>query len=139
MKTNKTILIALVLIILAGIAYGGLDKESTVYKDLIRLESPRAGDTISSPVIVRGEARGTWYFEASFPITIVNWDGLIIGEGYAQAQDNWMTEDYVPFEGKIEFTYATDTPYDRGAIIFQKENPSGLPEHDDAFEIPVRF
>jgi hypothetical protein len=27
----------------------------------------------------------------------------------------------------------------QGTLIMQKDNPSGLPEHDDAFEIPIRF
>ncbi len=92
-------------------------------------------------LVVRGMARGTWYFEASFPITVVNWDGLIIGEGYATAQGEWMTEEFVPFEGtiKLEEAALTNSPSMRGAIIFHKDNPSGLPEHDDALEIPVTF
>jgi hypothetical protein len=48
-----------------------------------------------------------------------------------------MTEDFVPFTATIEF----ETPDygDIGALILKKDNPSGLPEHDDAYEIPVRF
>ena len=47
-----------------------------------------------------------------------------------------MTADFVPFEAKLEFQKpATGT----GTLTFQKDNPSGLPEHDDAFQIPVRF
>jgi hypothetical protein len=111
----------------------------TTYKDLITIESPTSGETIFSPLIVRGEARGQWFFEASFPITVVDWDGRIIGEGHAEAQGEWMTSEYVPFEGTISFTVPPDTPYKRGTIIFRKDNPSGLPEHDDAFEVPVLF
>lgn len=109
------------------------------YKDLIAVSLPPANGMVASPMTVRGEARGQWYFEASFPITVVDWDGVIIGEGYAQAQGDWMTTDYVPFEGTITFTVPADTPYRRGAVIFRKDNPSGLPEHDDAFELPVLF
>lgn len=107
--------------------------------NLIRIDSLDPGDTVESPLTVTGEARGTWYFEASFPITVVDWDGRIIGEGFATAQDEWMTENFVPFEGTIEFTVPPDTAYRRGAIIFRKDNPSGLPENDDALEIPVNF
>jgi len=110
---------------------------------LIRVEYPEPGEEITSPLTVRGEARGTWYFEASFPITVVDWDGRVIGQGYAQAEGEWMTEEFVPFEGAVEFTHPfTKDAQDfmrRGTVIFQKDNPSGLPEHDDAFEVPVRF
>lgn len=114
-------------------------------QDRIRVTYPLEGDSISSPLVVKGEARGQWYFEASFPVTVVNWDGLIIGEGYAEAQGGWMTTDYVPFIGTIEYTrpdcvdMKTAEWCKRGAVILQKDNPSGLPEHDAAVEIPITF
>lgn len=112
-------------------------------RDLIRIDSPRPNEEISSPLTIRGEARGTWFFEATFPVTLTDWDGLIIAEHYAEAQGEWMTEDFVPFEATLEFDspYGEDSPdfMRRGALILQKDNPSGLPEHDDALEIPVRF
>lgn len=106
---------------------------------MIVIDSPQAGTVITSPVTITGRARGPWFFEASFPISIVNWDGLIIGEGIATARDDWMTEDLVPFSATISYTVATQTPYARGTIILNKDNPSGLPEHDDFREIPVIF
>lgn len=124
-------------------------------EDLIVVHDPEPLAGIDSPLTVRGEARGTWYFEASFPITLVDWDGRIIAQSFATAQDDpqdgsadgagWMTEDFVPFEGTIEFENPSFPGADedhfsrRGTIIFQKDNPSGLPEHDDALEIPVWF
>src|SRR3989338_698665 len=105
--------------------------------DLIRLDAPQPGAVITSPLTVRGEARGTWFFEASFPLVLVDWDGKIIAEGYAQAQSDWMTEEFVPFEGTLTFT--TPSYGERGALIAKKDNPSGLPEHDDALEIPIMF
>jgi len=107
--------------------------------DLIIVESPTRGSVISTPVTITGKARGYWFFEASFPITIVDWNGLIIGEGIATAQDEWMTENFVPFKATINFTLPPETPYRRGAIILQKDNPSGLPENDNALEIPITF
>ena len=105
--------------------------------NLIRITDPRPNQEITSPLIVTGEARGTWYFEATFPIVVVDWDGLIIGEGYAEAQSNWMTEDFVPFRGTV--TFKTPSYKNYGTLILQKSNPSGLPEHDDALEIPILF
>ncbi len=109
--------------------------------NLIVVDSPVPLGNITSPIVVRGKARGTWYFEASFPIDIVNWDGLIIGQGHAEAQGDWMTEEFVPFIGTIEFTEPAIQGElgKRGTIIFRKDNPSGLAEHDDALEIPITF
>ncbi len=108
--------------------------------DLIRLESPQAGDEIGSPLTVRGEARGNWFFEASFPIVLTDWDGKIIAESHAQAKSEWMTEDFVPFEGTLVFEAPDKTAVsNRGALILKKDNPSGLPRNDDALEIPIMF
>lgn len=105
----------------------------------IVIDAPQSGASITSPVSVSGTARGTWFFEGSAPVSIVDWDGKIIGEGYVTAQGDWMTTEFVPFTGTITYTIDPNTPYDRGAIIFKKDNPSGLPEHDDAREIPIVF
>ena len=107
--------------------------------DLIRLDTPRPNQIISSPLAIKGVARGYWFFEASFPVVLVNWDGLIIAQGIATAQDEWMTEYFVPFEATLTFTVEKDVYSNRGALILRKDNPSGLPEHDDALEIPVMF
>lgn len=105
--------------------------------DLIRLDYPRPNQIIESPLTITGEARGNWYFEADFPVVLVDWDGLIIAEGIAQAQGDWMTEEFVPFIATLEFEYPSYK--NNGALILQKDNPSGLPENDDALEIPVLF
>lgn len=113
------------------------------YSDLIRVEKPKEGQSISSPLVVEGVARGQWYFEATFPIILVDWDGKIVAESYAEAQSDWMTENFVPYKGVINF----ESPYKkgdpdfmkRGVIILQKSNPSGLPQNDAATEIPVVF
>ena len=113
--------------------------------DLIVVDSPRIGDRITSPLIIRGKARGPWYFEATFPVVLTNWDGLIIAQHYAQAQSEWMTTEFVPFETKLEFESPVFPGADkdhfsrRGTLILKKDNPSGLPEHDDALEFEVFF
>lgn len=110
---------------------------ATPYKDLIVLHTPESEGSIASPLMVTGEARGNWFFEASFPVILTNWDGLIIAEGIATAQGDWMTEDFVPFTASLEFTKPEYG--ERGFLILQKANASGLPEHDDALEITVYF
>lgn len=107
--------------------------------DIIRLESPRPEQQISSPLTITGEARGNWFFEASFPVFLTDWDGLIIAQGIATAKGDWMTADFVPFEATLNFTVDKDVYSRRGTLILQKDNPSGLPEHDDALEITINF
>lgn len=111
--------------------------------DLIRLDSPVANGVIESPLVIEGEARGQWYFEATFPIVLTNWDGLIIAEGFATAEGEWMTEEFVPFSAELEFEnpWSEGDPdfMKRGFLILQKSNPSGLPENDAALEIQVQF
>lgn len=110
--------------------------------NLVILDEPLPESFVSSPLTVRGKARGTWFFEASFPVILTDWDGRIIAETYAQAQSDWMTTEFVPFEATVTF----DTPAgpginqpNRGFLILKKDNPSDLPEFDDAREIMVFF
>lgn len=133
---KKIILIGAILLNLSGCQNQPALKEIG-QNGSVNLLSPTINEAISSPVEITGEARGTWFFEGTFPISIVDWDGLIIGEGYATAQANWMTEEFIPFTAQVEFT--KPTLYDYGAIILKKDNPSGLPEFDDALEISIRF
>lgn len=114
-------------------------------KDLIVVDEPEPLSVITSPLTIKGKARGYWFFEASFPVVLTDWDGKIIAQWYATAQDSWMTEEFVPFESVLEFENPSFPGVDpehfsrRGYLIFQKDNPSGLPEHDDALEIPIFF
>ncbi|KKU20440.1 MAG: hypothetical protein UX31_C0041G0001, partial [Candidatus Nomurabacteria bacterium GW2011_GWA1_46_11] len=104
---------------------------------LIVLDNPRPNQTITSPLTVTGKARGYWFFEASFPVVLVDWDGRIIAQGIATAKGDWMTADFVPFEATLTFAVDKNAYSNRGALILKKDNPSGLPQNDDALEVPV--
>ena len=104
--------------------------------DLIQVDSPMPGDQIVSQITITGKARGTWYFEASFPITILDGNGKILGQGHAEAKSDWMTNEFVPFTATITFTKSTTTT---GAILLEKDNPSGLPEHADSIKVLIKF
>lgn len=111
------------------------DIGTTLEKDnLIRVASPRPNAVVTAPLEVLGSARGTWFFEASFPIVVENADGGVIGQGIATALGEWMTEEFVPFSAKISYTLATTQ---QAVLVLKKDNPSGLPEHDDELRIPV--
>ena len=148
MKTRATILFALSALLIIGILWSVAKKPVTdennnppqdtdiAENDKIKIFSPLPNGVITSPVGVRGEARGTWYFEASFPIRLEDANGKVLVQTYTMAQGEWMTENFVPFELVLSF----DTPEtDKGTLIFEKDNPSGLPEHAEELRMPVRF
>ncbi len=112
--------------------------EEGTQTSLVKLTSPTDGQEIQSPLTVEGEASGSWFFEGDFPVILTDWDGRIIAQGIATAEGDWMTENYVPFKATLEFTPDT-TVSNRGSLILKKDNPSGLPQYDDAFEITVFF
>lgn len=105
--------------------------------DLIRIAFPRPGGKVTSPLSLSGEARGTWYFEASFPVELRDASGNVLAEHYAEAQSEWMTTEFVPFKSTLIFP--TQPAGSKGTLMLRKDNPSGLPEHDDQLFIPVIF
>lgn len=104
--------------------------------DLIRVDSPLPSAAIRSPLKITGQARGVWYFEAQFPVKLYDGNGKLIGSAPAKAQADWMTNDYVPFLAELDFnTPQTAT----GTLVFEKDNPSGLPQNAEELKIPVVF
>ena len=104
--------------------------------DQIRVTKPQPNQLIESPLMIEGEARGTWFFEATFPVKLLDANGDVIATYFAQAQGEWMTEDFVLFKAQLIFEKpVTDT----GVLILEKDNPSGLTENDANIEIPVSF
>lgn len=106
------------------------------YKDLVYVEGPLRGTKVTSPLVVSGRARGNWYFEASFPVKLLDGNGNQIAIAPAQAQGDWMTVDYVPFSVTLTFAQPVTAT---GTLILQKDNPSGEPQFDDFVSIPVTF
>lgn len=102
----------------------------------IHVTSPTSGTKIKSPLSIRGEARGTWYFEASFPIKLIDENGEVIAQTHAEAQGEWMTENFVPFLATLTFP-ATSTG--SGLLILERDNPSDLPQNAAEVQIPVSW
>lgn len=106
------------------------------HKEMIIVTSPTPNTTIKSPIIISGQARGMWYFEASFPIELQDAEGKTIATTIATASEEWMTEEFVPFTSTLTWASTTAT---HGKLILKRDNPSGLPENDDSISIPVNF
>lgn len=109
------------------------------YKDLLRVDSPLPGSKVNNSIIIRGAARGNWYFEASFPVQVVDAEGRVLAQGIAEAQSNWMTTDYVPFIANLQIGKILIAPGAPLRIILTKDNPSGLPENDDSTSFGVIY
>lgn len=113
-----------------------IDVDETTSSDLITIVFPTKDSLITSPLVAQGEARGYWFFEASFPVEIIGEDGTVLTTGIAQAQGEWMTEDFVPFKTSIVFDPKGNT---KGIVRFKKDNPSGEAARDASVDVPVVF
>jgi len=105
-------------------------------KDLIQVTNLQVNQLIESPLFIEGEARGYWFFEASFPIKIFDENDFLLGITNAQALGDWMTEDFVPFRATLVFAVPSSQ---KGTLVLEKDNPSGLPENADELKFPVVF
>ncbi len=128
-----TIIIALFLLI-GGVYFYIFNQK--IDDDMIRVIQPTADTIVSSPLIITGEARGGWYFEGSFPVRIEDANGNILGQHYASAKGEWMTNEYVSFASELVFK---NSNIETGFLILSKDNPSDLREFDDEIKIPIRF
>jgi len=113
---------------------GNLNDNQITTNPNIIVEFPQPNALVTSPLLIKGQARGNWYFEASFPIELVDAQQKVITSAIAQAQGDWMTEDFVPFMTQLEFAVAENTP---AVLILKKDNPSGLPQHDAQIRLPL--
>lgn len=60
--------------------------------------------------------------------------GTELAAGSAHAQGDWMTTEQVPFRVVLDFEVAERQ---RGTLILEKANPSGLPENAGERRLPV--
>ncbi len=97
--------------------------------------SPLPGDTVSRSFRVTGSAPGYWFFEASFPIRVLNEDGEEVALYIATALEDWMTMEYVHFEAEIFLP--ENMPSGNTTLVLSKDNPSGLSELDRSMSIQV--
>ena len=108
--------------------------EEAAASDMIRVFNPGAGEVITRPLQIIGEARGPWFFEASFLIQLLDGKGNLIGQTIATAESDWMTEDYVPFSALMEYPLNVSGA---GTLVFIKNNPSGLTDNDAQLRLPI--
>ncbi len=96
---------------------------------------PLDNQEVSSPIKIKGKARGYWFFEASFPIQLADIDGNIITTVIATAESDWMTTDFVNFTAEVNYDNASSTG--PALLVLKRDNPSDNPEFDQSIFIPV--
>lgn len=99
------------------------------------ITSPLPNAVVTSPLKITGKARGSWFFEASLPVSLEDDKGHVFATLPAHTDEEWMTTDFVSFTIDIEFI----SPKTKGFIVVSKDNPSGDPERDASIRIPVLF
>lgn len=100
------------------------------------ISSPDFSQTVKSPIKIIGKIDRSWVFEGSFPIELLDDQGISLFKGIASVP-NWTdgTEKFVEFSITIKFSTKTSS----GELIFNNDNPSGLSENSKEFKIPVIF
>ncbi len=137
--------IVLIIIIVIGLVFDVGRKTSTItststatttnYSNQIVVSYPMANQEVTSPIKVTGKAVGNWYFEASFPVMLVDIDGNEIATTHATAEGDWMTTDFVNFTSEITYNNASTTG--PALLVLKNDNPSGDPARDKEIFIPI--
>ena len=115
-------------------------KEGITYdnatSDLIQVELPFPGAVTGKSFSVIGKARGNWFFEATFPITVLDKDGKVLVQTYASAEGEWMTTDFVSFRGEVNAPIDYIGP---ATLILHKSNASDMRELDASISFPINI
>lgn len=102
--------------------------------------SPQPHEEVTFPLTVTGEARGNWFFEAELNLKLLDNDGNELVEWFATSQEEeWMTMDFIDFEGVIEEVPEGSTG---GTLVIEENNPASPEERGRdvwTFEVPVVF
>jgi len=93
-------------------------------------------NTTEKEVELSGLVMGSMAFEGDFPVYIKDADGNVVASAIAFVP-NWMTIEKVPFT--VQFSFEKAVSLEKGVIVFQKDNVSGLPEHDMVISYPIRL
>jgi hypothetical protein len=102
--------------------------------EFISVDTPKPYTGVTNDFLIQGKARGMWYFEASFPILVLNEKGETIATTIGEATESWMTENFVPFKAHIVIP---ETYKGNVCLVLKKDNPSGLQKNDASITIPV--
>lgn len=133
------IILAIIIVILAGVLLlpnrGGNNSQSA---SGIQINSPKANEEVLSPLKITGTVKGDGWvgFEGQVgTVKLLDSRGTELATGTLTATTEWTT---LPtnFETNLNFqsVFAQN-----GTLVFRNENPSGLPEKNKEFVLPVKI
>jgi hypothetical protein len=98
----------------------------------VSIDSP-----LSSPFEVVGKVQSSWMFEGTFSVELLNSDYQNISSANCSETipGSWTQEEMIEFTCNLNFRVNSSNGY----LVFRADNPSGLPENDKTFTIPVSF
>lgn len=103
----------------------------------VDITNPLPNSEIKSPVVITGRLRGSWFFEATAGVAVLDSNKQVITVNPIMATTDWMTSDWVTFSGTTSYPLAYKGQ--SGYIQISNDNPSGLPENSKTYLIPVLF
>jgi len=104
----------------------------------IEIISPKQGEEVSSPIKITGLTNGDGWngFEGRVgTVHLLDYKGNKVAEGILKATTDW-TKPPVSFEADLIIQTKTIGPM---SLLFSNENPSGDPEKDKTFILPVKI
>jgi hypothetical protein len=103
-------------------------------KDMITVDLPFPGAVTGKDFIIKGQARGTWFFEGSFPVVVLDKDGKVLFAGIATSSESWMTTNFIPFSSSVKVPVSY---IGKATVILKKDNPSGEASRDASISFPI--
>ncbi|MFA6410624.1 MAG: DUF333 domain-containing protein [Candidatus Buchananbacteria bacterium] len=98
---------------------------------------PNLNQEFSFPLEITGQAKGSWFFEASFPIKLLDEKNQVIAQTVATAQGDWMTQNFVDFKAILVGSILSQAGQIPVTLVLERDNPSGLPQNDEKISIPL--
>lgn len=101
------------------------------------ITTPQSNSKITSPLTISGTVPPGWMFEATAHVKLADDEGNNIAAGVIteKTPGTWMSGNPVEFTNTLPFQTSAKSGY----LIIEADNPSGLPENNKQFIIPVKF
>ena len=145
-ETWVLVILAIIIIILVAVLLWPVNMAKNNNKQIqpvvqqkvegIQIISPKQNEEISSPIKITGSVNaGGWGgFEGQVgTVQLLDYKGNKIASGVLKATTDW-TKPPVSFESALTFQSKTTGPM---TLLFSNENPSGMPDKDKKFGLPI--
>lgn len=126
-----------------------LEKHTAIYDQILStfefleninepiIEFPKANSKVTSPLTVKGKIPSGWAFEDVFGLKLLDADRNVIAQPTARLKVPGAWQNPEPAEIEVTFEFTTSAA--NGYLVISSDNPSGLPENEKSYEIPVQF